>query len=189
MDHETTVPPTADAEIDLDHPAVKAAIEAAVADLKQTNSELQARLDEKSEDPAQTARIADLESQLSEMQAKLSEAVIGGLVRDAAGLSGLVPSAVEDAIARAAGLFTVDTDGKAVRRDDGTPADLSTWLEGMREAAPHWWPASSGGGASGSGSGAGLPLTLTPEQARDPALYRRARAESSQSGRPFTIVG
>jgi hypothetical protein len=58
-------------------------------------------------------------------------------------------------------MFQLDENGHAVQiGDDGqpvlgkdgkTPFNPAEWLDSMKEAAPHWFPA----GASGSGSGSG----------------------------------
>jgi hypothetical protein len=47
------------------------------------------------------------------------------------------------------------TEAGFVSKKDGAPVVIDQWIEGLRESAPHYWPASQGGGASGSGGGHG----------------------------------
>lgn len=78
---------------------------------------------------------------------------------------GVVPSALEDAVAAAARTFQMNDDMELEAREgdllltgtDGksslTPAE---WLEAQQEVRPHWWPPSQG---AGSGGGDGRPGT------------------------------
>lgn len=85
--------------------------------------------------------------------------VLDDALRQAAAKAGLHQHAIDDALFRGRAMFTLDENGYAVQLDadgspvigkDGkTPFSPSEWLEGMRENAPHWFPAN----ASGSGSG------------------------------------
>ena len=85
--------------------------------------------------------------------------VLDDALRKAAAKAGLHQHAIDDALFRGRAMFTLDENGEAVQLDaeglpvigkDGkTPFSPSEWLDGMRENAPHWFPA----GASGSGSG------------------------------------
>ena len=96
----------------------------------------------------------------SEKSSKWKGRVLDNAVREAATKVGLHSHAVEDALFRARAMFTLDDNGNAVQIRDGspvmgkdgtTPYNPAEWLESMREAAPHWFPA----GASGSGAPAG----------------------------------
>lgn len=91
--------------------------------------------------------------------------VLDDAIRAAAAKAGLHQHAIEDALFRARSMFTLDEDGQAVMLgDDGKPvlgkdgkspfAPLE-WLEGMKEKAPHWFPATANGGGAGSAGGSG----------------------------------
>ncbi len=107
---------------------------------------------------------AERESGALEVASTFMERVLDNHVRAAAAKAGLHPSAIEDALLRARAIFSLNDEGEAVQLsdDDGetpvlgkdgkTPFSPAEWLEGMKETAPHWFPASaSGGGASGGG--------------------------------------
>jgi len=77
--------------------------------------------------------------------------------------SGALPSALPDILNRAAGVFSVGEDGKLTAKDgeaimygaDGTsPMTPKEWLAKLKDQAPHFFKASSGGGASGGGGSA-----------------------------------
>jgi len=84
---------------------------------------------------------------------KYQAQVLDNAVRQAAAKVGVHPPAVEDALFRARAMFSLDENGNAVQvRDgsvvlgkDGTPYSPAEWLESMREAAPHWFPAMAAG--------------------------------------------
>lgn len=83
--------------------------------------------------------------------AKFTDRVLGDAVRAAGADAGIHKTAFEDAIARARDVFEVADDGEAVAKDgvfgkDGKPLSLKEWFEGMKDSAPHWFPAPQGGG-------------------------------------------
>ena len=154
---------------------------------------------------------ADHAKQLQNLEAKLAEAqafgetqgstvkqlkVEGGL-RQAAVEHGLVPSAIEDALSRAMGVFKVGDDGSLVPenkngtiygKDGKTPMSPAEWLETMKESAPHWFPAPSGGGAGG-GNGRSQGFTISRADARDVQKYRTAKDAAEKAGVQLQIVG
>lgn len=92
--------------------------------------------------------------------------VLDDSIRAAAAKAGLHQHAIDDALFRARSMFSLDENGQAVQLgDDGKPVlgkdgkspfTPLEWLEGMKEKAPHWYPAAaSGGGSGGGGGGAG----------------------------------
>lgn len=92
--------------------------------------------------------------------------VLDDAIRAAAVKAGLHQHAIDDALFRARSMFTLDENGSAVQLDaDGSPVlgkDGKTpftpmeWLEGMKDKAPHWFPATaSGSGATSYGGGHG----------------------------------
>lgn len=103
----------------------------------------------------------DAVSQAAELEKARAEKFLGRVLDDQirAAVNGKVhEKAVEDALFRARMMFTLDDNGYAVQKDsDGAivigkdgknPFTPAEWIESMRDAAPHWFP------ATGSGSGA-----------------------------------
>lgn len=119
---------------------------------------------------------ADFAKQLAERDTALTAAqkrlkarelrVLDESLRTAAMKAGLHQHAIDDALFRGRTMFSLDEHDNAVQLDDDgrvvigkdgkTPYSVTEWLESMKDAAPHWFPATaSGGGASGGGNGAG----------------------------------
>ncbi len=107
-----------------------------------------------------------------EVATKFMERVLDNHVRAVAMEAGVHPSAIDDVLIRARGIFDVDDEGEPVQlgedeqpvmgKDGKTPFSPKEWLEGMKEKAPHWFPAdASGGGAGGKGKGAGGANTIS----------------------------
>jgi hypothetical protein len=94
---------------------------------------------------------------------KFSQQVLDNHIRQAATKAGMHANAVDDALFRGRVMFTlneegepvqVDKDGQPVFGKDGkTPFSPVEWLEGMKEQAPHWFPAGSSGGGARGGDG------------------------------------
>lgn len=97
-----------------------------------------------------------------EVATTFMERVLDNHVREACAKAGVHTGAVEDALLRARGIFSLNDDGEAVQfeedgetvvlaKDGKTPYSPAEWIEEMREKAPHWFPADgTGGGATGS---------------------------------------
>lgn len=120
--------------------------------------------------------------------------VLDNHIRAAAAKAGIHPFAVEDALLRARSMFSLDDKGEAVQmgsdgspvlgKDGKTPFTPAEWLEGMKETAPHWFPASgSGGGAGGSGGAGAGGKTIRRE-----AFDALSPAERSKVVKTHTIV-
>lgn len=101
---------------------------------------------------------------------KFMDRVLDNHVRAAAAKAGVHASAVDDAMLRAKSIFSVDDEGNAVQLKDGevvvgkdgkTPFGIGEWVEGMKESAPHWFPAGSTGGNAGGGKGNAGMRTMT----------------------------
>jgi hypothetical protein len=111
--------------------------------------------------------------------------VLDDSVRAAAVKAGLHPHAIDDALFRARSMFSIDENGQAVQvgedgkpvlgKDGKNPFTPMEWLEGMKEKAPHWYPASASGGGAGGG-GKGTPGGKTMTRAAFEALDAPARA-------------
>ena len=93
---------------------------------------------------------------IAQHETKDRNRTISDAVREAAGESKLISSAIDDALVLAERMFEVDESGAVLTRDNVgvTPAiDPKTWLTEMQEKRPHWWPAAEGSGAGGGGGG------------------------------------
>lgn len=119
---------------------------------------------------------------------KSSERVLDNEVRAIVTKAGVHVSAIDDALLRARGLFSLGDDGTPVQvgedgvvvlgKDAKTPYSVAEWIEGMKESAPHWFPAgSSGSGGKGNGSGAAGAAGSTITRAAFDALDQDARAQ------------
>ena len=148
---------------------------------------------------ASNEKVTELDGTLKTKDSKIKSLVIDGFVREAATNLNVVPGAIPDAITRANGRFDLDENLKPVARDESgnllmgkngkDPLSPSEWLEGMRENAPHWFPAPKGGGSQGGqGGGNDGEHTITREAARDPAVYRNAKAAAEKAGQPLQFV-
>lgn len=89
--------------------------------------------------------------------------VLDDAIRAAAAAAGIHKHAIDDALFRGRSMFALDEGGQAVQigsdghpvlgKDGKTPFSPAEWLESMKEAAPHWFPAQgSGSGSSGQGA-------------------------------------
>jgi len=79
------------------------------------------------------------------------------------------------------------TEAGFVSKKDGTAVEPSQWVEGLREQAPHFWPASQGGGAGGSNN-PGAPAGAHVAKHGDTSGYMKAvdawKAGGGQGPRP-----
>jgi hypothetical protein len=85
--------------------------------------------------------------------------------------------------------------GGFVSRATGEVVDPSTWVEGLRESAPHFWPASQGGGAAGAGGGAGghggvkrIAKSEMRALAGDADRYAKVKADAKEAGQTIEVV-
>lgn len=89
--------------------------------------------------------------------------VLDDAIRAAAAKAGIHQHAIDDALFRARSMFTLDENGQAVQlgddgkpvlgKDGNSPFTPLEWLEGMKDKAPHWFPATASGSGAGSGGG------------------------------------
>ncbi len=90
--------------------------------------------------------------------------ILEDTIKSAALNAKVIPSALEDVVARAKNVFSLGDDFKVEARDSEgnllknekdiivTPAN---WMEVLKATSPHFWPASKGAGFGGSGGGGG----------------------------------
>lgn len=143
------------------------------------------------------AKINELSQSNSSAADRVKRLTVEGGIRQAASELGIVPTAFEDALARAMSVFNVSDDGKLLAADtdggtiygkDGKPISPREWLEAMKEKAPHWFPAPSGGGAGGGRDRSGS-FTISRADARDVQKYRAAKEAAEKAGAQLQIVG
>ncbi|HEY7823772.1 MAG TPA: hypothetical protein VIG24_13100 [Acidimicrobiia bacterium] len=143
------------------------------------------------------AALEERDSGLSEAQKRVKQLTVSHSLQRAASELGLIPSAIDDALARAMNVFQVDDKGSLTVQENGAtvygkdgknPMTPGEWLEAMKEKAPHWFPAPSGGGAAGGAGGRGGKHQITREQARDPQIYRAAKKAAEDAGATLQIV-
>ncbi len=128
------------------------------------------------------------ETQMTALTSRLGELVVEQHVRNAAETSGMVKSAVPDAVARAATLFNVDAEGIVTPKADDGPADVATWLDGMKAGAPHWFPVAKGAPLRGGQPDQISTFTITRAESRDASKYQAAKAAAEKAGQQVMIV-
>lgn len=106
--------------------------------------------------------INTMTEQFNGLKMQYSSEKINGVLRSAAEKANVIPSAIDDVLFRASGIFNIGDDGSIESRDkDGNLRKVGnkqltpeSFVDSLKESAPHLWPASEGAGASG-GSGGG----------------------------------
>jgi hypothetical protein len=119
---------------------------------------------------------SDFEAQLNELNESLQKAqhhgktyqqlfeakVIDDGIREEALKAGMLPSAIEDAILRGRGIFSLDenkqieardAEGKLAITEDKKVLTTKNWIEGLKTTSPHYWPQSTSANAYGGRSG------------------------------------
>ena len=83
-------------------------------------------------------------------------------VREAALKSGMLPTAVEDAVLRGRSIFSLDekkqieardSEGKLAVTEDKKVLTTQNWIEGLKVTSPHYWPNSESANAHGKTGG------------------------------------
>jgi len=115
------------------------------------------RLNHKDELAEKTKALEMSESNYNSLQHRYNSERINSALRKAAEKAGVEPLAIDDAINRATGVFSVSTDGVIEARDkDGNLKTVKNkqlspdlFVASLRETAPHLWPPSKSAGAGG----------------------------------------
>ena len=118
---------------------------------------------------------------------KFASRVLKGEVVGAAAEAGVHKYAMEDAMLAAARDFELDDEGNPIAREgkygkDGKPLTLKEWFADMKDARPHWFPATGNGGGAGHGGANGKKVI---SQAEFDALSPKDRAAKMANG--FTV--
>ena len=145
---------------------------------------------------------SDFEIQINELNTNLQNAqkhgmtyqslfeskVIDDGIREEALKSGMIPSAVEDAILRGRSIFSLDenkvieardSEGKLAVTEDKKVLNTKNWIESLRKTSPHYWPQSKGAGAFGGSSDMSdvMARKIAAAESGDVNAYRRLRAK------------
>lgn len=120
------------------------------------------------------AQIAEKDTVINQTTSQLSILLIDNQVKSAALTLGIHPTAVDDIVLRARGVFTVDkgtplpkdASGNVIYGKDGsTPMTIQDWAQGLKKTAPHLFVGSFGSGAGGGrGNGSVDVSKMTPSQ-------------------------
>ncbi len=149
---------------------------------------------------------SDFETQIAELNTNLTEAQTNGTmykglfegktiddgVRAEAIKSGMLPTAVEDAVLRGRSIFSLDenkqieardSEGKLAVTEDKKVLTTQNWIEGLKDTSPHYWPGSKGANAfPGGGSEDAFQLKLQAlADAGDIKGYRKLRDSKKKS--------
>ena len=96
--------------------------------------------------------VSKLQGDLDEKNSRLTkfaDRALSASVREVGANLSIHPSAFDDALLRAKSVFEIDDEGNAIAKD------------GVKETAPHWFPAPTGGGSQSSSRGStGAPKSL-----------------------------
>lgn len=119
-------------------------------------------------------QITEKDTLLQQTTSQLSILLIDNQVKSAALTLGIHPTAVDDIVLRARGVFTVDkgapvpkdASGNVIYGKDGsTPMSIQDWAQGLKKTAPHLFIGSVGSGAGGGrGNGSADISKMTPSQ-------------------------
>lgn len=102
-------------------------------------------------------KIAELEAITSQQGGQLSALLIDNGVKSAAIKKGVLPTAVDDVVARARGVYVVENGAPIAKKgadvifgkDGKTPMQPDEWIDGLKESAPHLFQGTQGSGAGG----------------------------------------
>lgn len=121
-------------------------------------------------------------SQLLDENKQLKALFVNAEIKEQARKAGVVDSAVLDALLHAERVFELK-DGLIQAREligkDNQPLTAGEWFEQMRQKAPHWFPASTGGGTTNNRYGGGKSFSEMSEQERvalhhsNPTLFKQ----------------
>jgi hypothetical protein len=116
-------------------------------------------------------KIADLTASVQSITAKLENEVVTRSLAEAASKRGVLPTAIDDVVARGRAIFKMkdgaaiplSANGETILGKDGfSPKSVDEWMEELPTTAPHFFPANKGSGAGdgqrfkGTGTGDGV---------------------------------
>lgn len=95
---------------------------------------------------------ATLKEENSGLSGEIKSSRIQAAIRSEAEKANIASTAIDDVVALGERLFEIDDDGEVLTRDQvGVTPSVTPdmWLQEIKDNKPHWWPASTGGGANG----------------------------------------
>lgn len=104
---------------------------------------------------------------------RLGEQLIDGAIRDAASKARVRPTAIDDVLNRGRSVYRLQ-DGKAVPMagdkmifgKSGEPMEITEFVSGLADTAPHLFEVSTGGGANNANGGGAAPGTIQRSDTR-----------------------
>jgi len=119
-------------------------------------------------------RLNSTTTELSKANQQLSVLMIDNAVKTAALKAGVLPTALDDVVLRARGVYQMDKGQPVPKNDKGeviygkdgtTPMATDEWIVNLKKIAPHLFQGSQGSGAGGGRGAPGTDLSkLTPAQ-------------------------
>lgn len=131
-------------------PIIQSRVRQALGPIEREKTTIQRKLDEA------TKKIVEKDGEVGTLKSTIVSGTIERAVSDAAIKAKLLPTAITDAVMRARQIFEVTEDNRIITKDNsGSTPGLAPdeWFKEQIEKAPHWWPASVGGGSQGSNKG------------------------------------
>lgn len=129
-------------------PVIAARVAQKVAPIEREKVALQRQLD------VAKQTIVTKDGEVTGLRTTITTGNVERAVRDAAIEAKVQGPAVVDAVMHGLQVFELTEDNRIITKDvPGVTPGLSPkeWLNDQKEKAPHWWPASVGGGSQGSG--------------------------------------
>lgn len=133
-------------------PIIAARVKQAVAPLERDKGLLERKLNDSQK------LVAEKDVEVGTLKSTMVAGGIERAIRDAAAEAKVLSVAISDAVLNGQRYFEQTEDGRIITKDVfGVTPGLSPkeWLKDMQDKAPHWWPASVGGGSKGGGVGGG----------------------------------
>ncbi len=131
-------------------PIIAARIKQAVAPLERDKLNLERKVD------TLNKTVVEKDGEVSTLRSSITTENIERTIREAATAEKVQVTALDDVVLRGIRVFEKTEDGRVITKDvPGVVPGLSPkeWLKDMSDKAPHWWPASVGGGSQGGGGG------------------------------------
>jgi HEAT repeat protein len=109
-----------------------------------------------------TTKLQEVSGSAAQFQSLYENKMRDDEIRNLAIKAGVLPVAINDVLLRASQIFALGKDasieartkdGKLLKDESGNVITPTTWIEGLKESSPHYWPTSEGTGARGGGGG------------------------------------
>ena len=139
--------------------------------------------------------LAKRDQQINELSGQVTKFMLTDKLQAAAIEAGAEEKALTDIIARARSIWqlrdgkpvAMTSDGVALGGKDGNPIEMTEWMTGLREDAPHLFKTSSGGGGRhGAGSNGTVPVNKKRSEMRleEKTAYIREHGQEAYNKLP-----